>query len=270
MSRLLALLTLCACAPLPADREDPGAAFAPPLFVFQNGVDFGSFDEEARTLLELGYDGLGSAKPADLAARLEAYDLVGLRVFSVYVRLGDNRIPRCIELMRGRDAIIELTVTSPMGPETARALAELADLAGAAGLRVALYPHFANTVERIAEGLELIELADRPNVGLMFNLCHYLKSEDPAALEATLERAAPHLFAVSTCGADTRGQTWSELIRPLDEGTFDQQRLLRTLRRIGFEGAVGLQCYAVSGDKRENLRRSKAAWDRALRTLNER
>ncbi len=268
MMRLLALTALCACAPIPPDAELPLAPFEPPLFVFQNGVDFGSFEQEAETLRALGYDGLGSVKLPSLAERLAAYDAAHVRIFSIYVSLGDEGIPGAIELLAGRDALVELTVRRPRGPQTVRAVQEVADLAAAAGLRVALYPHAGFTVQYIPDALELIEQVKRPNLGLMFNLCHFLKGEHPEDLEGTIERAAAHVFAASTCGADTQGQSWGELIRPLDSGTFDQQRLLGALERIGFRGAVGLQCYAVKGDKRENLRRSMVAWREALETLN--
>lgn len=262
MIRALAIPLFCACAPLTRSGEAPIPAFEPSLFVFQNGVDFGTFDEEARTLRELGYEGLGSVKPPGLAERIEAYDAAGLRIFSIYVRLGDEQIPACIELLRGRDALVELNVKQARDQETVDAIRVVCDLASAAGLRVALYPHVSTGVERIADALAFIEEAEHPSLGVMFNLCHFLKSERAEDLEATLQKAAPHLFAASTCGADKDGTAWSQLIRPLDEGSFEQARLLRALEDCGFSGEIGLQCYAVKGDKRENLRRSREAWDR--------
>lgn len=41
-------------------------------------------------------------------------------------------------------------------------------------------------------------------------------------LRATLDKAKPLLWSVSTCGADTDGTNWNTLIRPLDEGSLDQ------------------------------------------------
>ena len=34
------------------------------------------------------------------------------------------------------------------------------------------------------------------------------------------------------------------------------------IQALGFDGPVGLQCYAIKGDVRENLKRSKQAWDK--------
>ena len=260
--KTLGILCLFACSPLTRSNDAPGPAFDPPLFVFQNGVDFGTFEQEAKVLAELGYEGLGSVKPPGLAERIKAYDTAGLRIFSIYVALSDERLDACIELLRGTEAVVELTVRKPKNQETVDEIRRVCDLAADAGLRVALYPHANFTVEYIADAQYFIEAVGSPSLGLMFNLCHFLKGEHAEDLEATLQEVGPHLFAASTCGADREGTDWSQLIRPLDEGTFDQARLLRALKDCGFSGAIGLQCYAVKGDKRENLRRSRAAWTR--------
>ncbi|MFV1995445.1 MAG: hypothetical protein ACC661_08405, partial [Verrucomicrobiales bacterium] len=68
----------------------------------------------------------------------------------------------------------------------------------------------------------------------------------------------------SICGADTDGTDWKQLIRPLDEGSFDQAKLLRQLREVGYQGNVGLQCYGIRIDPGENLRRSITAWRKNL------
>jgi hypothetical protein len=73
----------------------------------------------------------------------------------------------------------------------------------------------------------------------------------------------PYLLTVSINGADsgdTQHMTWSRLIQTLDRGSFDVSRVLKTLDRMGFTGSVGLQCYAIPGDPRGNLKRSIEAW----------
>jgi hypothetical protein len=42
---------------------------------------------------------------------------------------------------------------------------------------------------------------------------------------------------------------------------------MRTLKKLNFAGPVGLQCYGVRGDKRENLKNSIAAWKKILAEL---
>ena len=72
---------------------------------------------------------------------------------------------------------------------------------------------------------------------------------------------------MSTSGADLGGKDWSQLIQTLDRGDFPQERLLRALKKMGFRGPVGLQCYAIKGDRRGNLERSIMAWKKALERI---
>jgi sugar phosphate isomerase/epimerase len=55
---------------------------------------------------------------------------------------------------------------------------------------------------------------------------------------------------------------WNQLIQTLDQGSYDAGAVLRQLREIGYTGPVGLQCYNLKGDQKDNLQRSMAAWRR--------
>ena len=83
-----------------------------------------------------------------------------------------------------------------------------------------------------------------------------------ARLGATVREAAPKLFLVSINGADAKqpGYGWDRLIQPLGRGDFDVGRFLGKLKAAGYQGPIGLQCYAVKGDAVENLRESITAW----------
>ena len=243
-------------------------SFSPRLFVFQNGVDFGSYQEEAAILKELGYDGIGSVKPDRLDERIAAYETVGLKVFSVYISLGDQRIAKVISQLKNRQATIELTVRKTIDDDAIKEIQAIADSAARSNIRLAIYPHAGFTIATIDPALELVKKVNRPNVGVMFNLCHFLKSENESDLEATLTRMGEKLFAVSTCGADNDGREWKDLIQPLDKGSFKQTRLLGTLKKLKFQGVIGIQCYAVQGDKQANLQRSINAWKQILANVN--
>ncbi len=244
-------------------------SFAPQLYAFQNGVNFGTLDEEAATLKALMYDGIGSVSLDSLHDRIVAYEAVGLKVFSVYTNLGDRGIAKAIPHLKDRQATIELTIRKTIDDAAIKEIQELADLAAQAKVRIAIYPHAGFTIATIDPALELVKQVDRPNVGVIFNLCHFLKSEKETDLEATLARAGAKIFAVSTCGADQDGRDWNTLIQPLDQGSFEQTRLFGTLKNMGFKGAVGIQCYAVQGDKRSNLQHSEDAWKKILARVNE-
>ena len=62
---------------------------------------------------------------------------------------------------------------------------------------------------------------DRPNVGLTFNLCHWLRTDHGKDLDELLREARPHLQMVTINGADKEGD-WDRLIQPLGKGDYDK------------------------------------------------
>ena len=264
----LAAFAVLLVSPVFGEQTDP-PTFAPAFYAFENGVNFGSAENDAKTLHELGYAGISQTFSGGekLAERVAAFDKLGLKVLSVYLNVGDTPIAQ--ELVRplaNRDAMIEITVRT-ITPKTVEAVRQTAEMASKLKIRVALYPHHGNAIATMPQAMEMIAQVNHPNLGVMFNLCHFLKNEKAEDLELVLEKAGPRLFAVSTCGATLGGQSWGDLIKPLDEGDFPQRRLLLALKKMNFKGPVGLQCYGVRGDKRTNLGKSLAAWNTILAEL---
>lgn len=249
-----------------------------PVFAFQNGVHFKTVKERIKVLKELGYDGIGSAKLSQsdlpLPQRQKLYDEAGLKLFSFYVggRLGanghsyDKEISQAIKDLKGRETILELFVQGSKKSNTdEQAVAfvrEIADQAEESGLRIVLYPHAGFYVDTLGDAVRVARKCKRDNVGVMFNLCHYLKVEPKTDLKAALTDAKPLLWQVSTSGAKKGGNNWGQLIQTLDRGDYDQKSLFQMLRELGFQGNVGFQCYAIRGDSRENLKRSIEAWNK--------
>ncbi len=248
-----------------------------PVYAFQNGVHFKSAEERVKVLKELGYDGIGAARVNDalsLPQRLKLYDEAGLKLFSFYVggRLepkGHNyskEISQAIKDLKGRDVILELYVQGNKKANTDKQavafVREIADQAKESGLRNVLYPHTGFYVDTLGTAVRVARKCDRDNVGVMFNLCHYLMVEPKTDLKAVLTDAKPLLWQVSTCGAEQGGSDWSQLIQTLDRGSYDQAALFKLLRELGFKGNVGFQCYAIRGDSRDNLKRSIGAWNK--------
>ena len=148
---------------------------------------------------------------------------------------------------------------------------ELAAIAAEAKVKVALYPHTWDWLETHEHALSLIKQINRPNVGLAFNLPHYLAFTDPAAendLKPFLKKAKPYLNMVTICGANNISQDqktpenmWANLIKTLGTGSFDTYSLLKYLIvDLNYKGPIGLQAYAIKGDKVENMRQSLQAW----------
>ncbi|MGF1582568.1 MAG: sugar phosphate isomerase/epimerase family protein [Gemmataceae bacterium] len=251
-----------------AQTDNPNP-FRPKFYAFQNGVSFGSFEKEAKVLKNLGYDGISQVFSGGktLATRIAAYDKVGLKVLSIYLNVDDKPIqPNVVQPLQNRGGMIELTIRR-MTPKTVNAVRQTAEMAAKMKIRVAIYPHHGFAVATMPQAMALIKKVDHPNLGVMFNLCHFLRNEKAENLEKVLKKAGSRLFAVSTCGADLDGKGWSELIQTLDRGSFPQRRLFAALKKLNYQGPVGLQCYAIRGDKRTNLQKSMAAWKKILKKL---
>ena len=241
----------------------------------------------------LGYHGLGpiawdAVTWQHLTQRLlPLLDEYRLKLFAVYSKAQVSRTEFSIDpgllpnlhLLKGRGTQIWLPVAgkdlspSDRSADTLAiaAVQKVADEAKPFGLKVSLYPHFGNLMERVSDAVRIARMSARENVGVTFNLCHWLRTQAPDSLDRVLEEAAPFLSMVTINGADRDGKTWRDLIQPLDAGTYDVRLLLRALKRIGYRGPVGLQGFDVARqfeiDPQVNLERSMAAWNRIRREL---
>jgi sugar phosphate isomerase/epimerase len=255
-----------------------GAAEPRAFYAFDNGLDsIATLEGKAALLKQLGYDGI-TWRPGNTATMLAELDKQGLRMGASYVVLKASpdacpvpaEVVSEIEALKGRDTLISLAVTGKSTDEIVLpAILRIAEIAERCGLKVALYGHVGFYLDTDAKLLGLVKRAARPNLGLGFNLCHFLIQNDESALEPTLRAAAPFLYLVSINGADrgdTRKMTWDQLIQPLGQGSFDSRKLLRLLDGIGYRGPVSLQCYQLKPPPAEHLEKSIRAW----RALNER
>lgn len=235
--------------------------------------------QQARLLKELGYAGVGWS-PAQVPEMLAACDAEGLKMFNVYVgveigptnRAAPDSLVRLIDQLKGRDTALWLFMRSKAyarpsdeagDGDAVALLRDIAERAQRAGLKVSLYPHTGFWLERVQDAVRLAKKANRPNVGVTFNLCHCLKVGDAARVGELLDLARPYLTFVTLNGAEREGD-WSRLIQPLGQGSFDVGAVLQKLDALGYAGPVGLQHYGVKGDARARLGQSMEAW-RALR-----
>ena len=283
-------LTICFCvvvliAPVVCARQVPATN---PFYAFVNcfnGPRYASPEVRAQILKELGYDGISYTGTKGAPEMLKALDAAGLKFFNTYVGLNLDaeqkyaaELIETIGLLKGRDAMLWLFVTgrkhnrgSQEGDRIAvEAIRELADLAHESGVKIALYPHTGFYAESLDDALRIAEKVNRRNVGVTFNLCHWLKVDGDKDPSKTLQRAMPYLFQVSVNGADsgdTKTMSWNRLIQPLGSGTYDVGGVLKTLKELGYAGPIGLQGYGVKGDSKENLKRSIQAWRKLTDSL---
>jgi sugar phosphate isomerase/epimerase len=276
----LSLTVLCLAAAATARSAETGPA-APGLKNPFFALCHDTHDAKKRTLAEqaemlktLGYDGAAHLWLDAVPERLKTLDAQGLKLCQIYVRVSidpkqpkfDPRFGEVCKLLKGRDVKFGLLVgggkpSDPAGDERAVAiLREIGDLAAGSNLRVAMYPHVGDWVEKTSDAVRVARKVDRKNVGVMFNLCHWLKADDPARLQETLREAMPYLFVVTINGADAPPGNWDRLIQPLGRGSYDVGRVLRLLHQTGYRGPIGLQCYGIPGDAAVHLKQSIEAW----------
>jgi len=243
-------------------------------------------DQVAKLLKDLGYDGYGHSGTKGIDEYLTALDKHGLNMFNTYLKLDldaetkvDPAIYELLPKFKGRNAMLWLPVPSRKYPAESeagdaaavQAIRQLADKAHEYGVKIALYPHARFYVETLDDALRIAEKVNRRNVGVTFNLCHWLKVDGDKDPSKTLKKAMPYLFQVTINGTDsgdTIAMNWRRLIQPLDSGTYNVAQLLQTLKQLGYTGPIGLQGYGVPGDPKENLARSMKAWKKIKKTIN--
>jgi len=243
-----------------------------------------SYEQQAVMLKELGYDGVGHIWLDQIAERLKTLDESGLKLFQItmVVEVGPDKKPcdaarfkEVLALVKGRHVQFCLLVNGmkssdpSVDPHAVQILREMSELAKDSGAQLLLYPHQGSWIERIEDSERVAEKVDRSNVGVMFNLCHWLRVDKSRDYKSLLKQAMPRLWAVSINGADNFDEEpgWSHYIQPLDKGSFDVGALLKTLKDLGYKGPIGLQCYGIGGDARELLASSMAAWRKLSENL---
>ncbi len=266
------------CAVAGDSRADEGVA-PWPFFAFDNGVGRGELgpEQQAQVLAEAGYQGIGYTGVDNIPATLQALQARGLKMYSTYIQINlsegqppyEPGLPEAIKQLKGAGTALWLHVHGDQPSATTQddravdVIRAVAAMAQESELPVVLYPHVGFYVATTADALRLARKVDRKNVGASLNLCHFLKQNDAATLKQCVRDARPYLFLVSINGADagdTRNMGWERLIQTLDRGTFDMGAFLQLLWDEGYRGPIGLQCYAIPGDIRENLARSMKAW----------
>jgi sugar phosphate isomerase/epimerase len=261
----------------PPEKEGAASTAFFPFCIDRHDAKKRSFGQQAEMLKELGYPGVGHIMLDKVEERLASVDAAGLRLFQITMTVDvapgkapydAARFKTVLALVAGRQVQFCLLArgAQPSDPavdsHAVEILREMSDLARDSGAQLLLYPHQKDWIERIEDAIRVADKVDRPNVGVMFNLCHWLRVDRSRDYEPLLRQALPRLWAVSINGADDYDDqpNWKRYIQPLDQGSFDVGALLRTLDRIGYRGPVGLQCFGIGGNAREHLARSMTKW----------
>lgn len=240
-------------------------------------------ERQSAILKELGYDGIGYnyKGPQKLAEWQKAFDARGLKIFSIYlgVTLGQPApdLKDALALLKGRKTYIWMTIMKPkkegapgdaasapsdsMDQEAVELIENVCAQAKEYGVDVVLYGHWNYYAETAEDGLRLMKKADCDNLYISMNLCHELAVGNAPRLGEIAAKCAPYLRLVSINGADSSNLTQiPQSILRLDKGDFDVAGFIKSLRDSVYKGPVGLQCFQVPGEVRENLTADMEAW----------
>jgi sugar phosphate isomerase/epimerase len=271
----------------PAVAAEPSAPKTNAFFAFcidTHDAKKRNLEQQAALLKELGYDGVGHLWLNDIPERLKTLDAAGLKLFQITMTVDitpgkqayDPKFKEIMPLLkrRGVQFVLLMNGLKPSDPAgDARAveiIREMASVASDSGAQILLYPHSYMWMEKIEDAVRVADKVDRPNVGVMFNLCHWLRISKDRDYKPLLAKAMPRLWAVSISGADEFDDKpgWEHYIQPLGRGSFDMLTFLKTLRQLGYNGPIGLQCYGIPGDVRDNLAESMKVWGSYSAKLN--
>jgi len=239
-----------------------------------------SLADQAALLEELGYAGAGHVWLKGVDERIKTLQERALKLFQVYVRVNvapnarqayDPKLKAVMPLLGKHGTQVALLVIGGKPSDESQdgraveLIREIADLAAQSKAQVVLYPHQNHWLERVEDAIRLAKKAERPNVGIMWNLCHWLKVDADEDAAAMCREAMPYLKAVSINGADRGADIRSgkgNWIQPLGQGSFDMESFLKALFDSGYKGPIGLQCYGIKGDARVHLAESIREWKR--------
>jgi len=234
--------------------------------------------QQATLLKTLGYAGCAHLWLDQVETRVTTLTQAGLRLFQVYLQIDlskpepfdEKQVAQILPGLKPHHTQLALLMTGGKPSDTAlddrakQVVKRLADLARPHGVTIVLYPHTNDWLETCGDAVRIAEKVNCPgDVGVMFNLCHWMKADANRDLRAVLEEARPWLMAVSLSGSDRPDQVRAgtgQWIQPLDQGSYDIKDFLRLLQEIGYAGPVGLQCYGIEGDARTHLKRSISTW----------
>ena len=264
----------------PQQTGSPKRAFFPYVASIHDSAKR-SLDEQAALYRELGFDGVGELaqelgfgggghpQGATIAQRVASLEKQGLRLVlaTANIRLG---APQPIDLAKIEQAMPALAKTgtilgvllggdrnADLDAKAVGILNQIADIAKPHGVQIAIYPHAGDYAQTVAEATRIAEKVNRPQqVGVIFNLFHWMLVDRTRDLKTALTAARPWLKVVQINGSSDRQAT----VLPLDQGDFDVQKVIDVLDEIDYRGPVGLFSYSIPGDARIHLTSSISKW----------
>ena len=245
---------------------------------------YNTFDKQVELVKNEGFEGIeiNQIESFDgMKIALDQYQFKG-SYFYVKLQLGepiDHRLESAINKLKGTHTIIAPYIladnlhfkpNSPEGDSEAIRLLQIISMwSKKSGLQVAIYPHFSFYVERTDHALQLAQKINRKNVGLSFNLCHWLATTnltERTQLKSHLKVYKPYLKMITISGANDviseKKSIFDDYILPLGTGNFDTYDLVKFMvKTIKYKNPIGVQCYNIKGNKPQLIRNTMSVWN---------
>ena len=252
--------------------------------IIRGDSTYNTFDKQVELVKNAGFDGIeiNQIESFDgMKTALDKYEFKG-SYFYIKLQLGepmDNRIEKAINSLKGTNTIIapyiladtkRFKANSPEGDSEAIRLLQIISVwSKKSGLQVAIYPHFSFYVERTDHALQLAQKINRKNVGLSFNLCHWLATTnltERTQLKSHLKEINPYLKMMTISGAydiiSQKKSIFDDYILPLGTGNFDTYDLLKYMvKTIKYKKPIGVQCYNIKGNKPQLIQNTMYVWN---------
>jgi sugar phosphate isomerase/epimerase len=131
---------------------------------------------------------------------------------------------------------------SKMRAEFAKSLKALADIAAPFGVRLALEPVAFAPLKTLAQALEVIDSAERDNIGLNIDTFHIWAGGTPWEEVARLDHRTIVVAHLSDA-APRQGEEWSDADRGVfpGEGVIPLREGIAAIRSTGFDGAWAIE-----------------------------
>ncbi len=289
----IAILALILCISF---KQSFPQKIANEFFVLHNIIrgdsTYDTFNKQVALVKSAGYNGIEINGEESFEGMKAALEKNRFKASYLYAKITldepymDSRMEDFIRQLKGSKTIIAPYIISnrsfPPGSRGAdtlviRILKQLSKWANASGLQVAIYPHNGYYVARTDHAMSLTKKVDQKNLGLSFNLCHWLAATtrpERSTLQNHLLELRPYLKMITICGAnDTITQKtniWDDYILPLGTGSFDTYGLVKyCVKNLNLQVPVGIQCYNIKTNKYNLVMNTMEVWKRYMIKLSE-
>ena len=140
---------------------------------------------------------------------------------------------------------------------------EVSKVAKIYNIQLAIYPCAGSLAENVIDAFNIAQKVGRENVGIVFSISQFLKTNSDDTLADVIDTVFPKLFSVLVSGADagdTQNMVWDQLIQPLGKGNFNTYRFVEYLLDNGYRGPIGLQCNYTDDQSQIWLGQSMETW----------